>query len=924
VEIDGTSGADTLTGTSADDPIYGYGGADVLHGGAGNDTIYANTPGDSTGSGGVLYGDAGDDILYGNSNNELYGGNDNDTIHAGTGANTIDGGAGGNQLYGNTGNDTYVFSDGNDVIHESGGTDHILLPTGITADDLTFSRVVSSNPAYFTDLLIKVDDGAGGSIQIADQFAGGSEQVETVVFSDSSTLDITSLTSYATVLTSGNDTYSPGLNNDQILYGMDGNDDITTGTGNDVLDGGNGNDALQGGGGNDTYIASPGFDIISDTSGTDTINVPTGYSLSDVTFSRHIGTYGPDYDLIIDIHGLGEIRVEYQFYSSAYAVENLHFLGDSSTIALADQTIQTIGTSGNDYLAGITSGVAGNWFDGRGGNDYIAGGIGDNTYVFASSFGTNTISESYHTGNTNTLQFTGIDPADIRMWTDAYGALHLQDTTDPSHSITFNAATTGSGTSETAIGSYLEQITFDSSYSTTWDLTSGLTLHGDNSGDSLYGSASGDTITGGTGADYIYGNGGNDTLVSAGGNDNLYGGTGNDTYVLSSGFGNVNINESTSSGTDTIHFAGIDPANIRMWTDNYGYLHLQDTTDTSHSITVAAGVTGSGTSESAIGSYVEQVTFDSSYSTTWDLTGGIHITGDNSGDFLYGTAGADTITGGTGSDYLYGNGGNDILTGGGGTNYLYGGTGDDTYVFSSGFGNNSVNESTSSGTDTIHFAGIDPANIRMWTDNYGYLHLQDTTDTSHSITVYAGVTGGGTSESAIGSYVEQVTFDSSYSTTWDLTGGIHITGDNSGDFLYGTAGADTIIGGTGNDYLYGNGGDDVLYGAGGTDFLYGGSGADTFMLKAATALSSSTYIQDFSTGAGDKIDISDVIQNYDPAHDAIADWVQLTTSRGNTLLSVDTDGTGTGHSMVQIATISGVTGLDLATLISDHHLIVPT
>ena len=62
--------------------------------------------------------------------------------------------------------------------------------------------------------------------------------------------------------------------------------------------------------------------------------------------------------------------------------------------------------------------------------------------------------------------------------------------------------------------------------------------------------------------------------------------------------------------------------------------------------------------------------------------------------------------------------------------------------------------------------------------------------------------------------------------------------------------------------------------------------------------------------------------HYNPLTDAIADFVQLTTSGSNTLLKVDLDGTGGAHSPTTIATIQGVTGLDLATLIADHHLVV--
>ncbi len=769
VDFSGTSGDDTLYGNVLPNDIYGYDGNDIIHADAGNDVVYGGAGNDT------IYGDAGDDTLYGGDGNDvIYGGDGNDIIYGGAGNDEIHGDGGGNFLYDQDGGDTtYVFGRGQDYITDEGGTDRIVLPSGIDAGDLTITRVSSEGSTeYFNDLLITV--AGGGSIQVQDHFfSSGYYQVETLVFSDSSTLDLTALTGYETHLTSGDDTYSPGLNTDQIVRGFDGNDYIVTGSGNDILDGGNGSDMLYGGDGNDIYVASPGFDTISDTSGTDTINIAAGYSLSDVTFSRHIGTYGPDNDLIINIHGLGEIQVANQFYMSTYAVEYLHFLGDDSTVSLTDQTIQTIGTAGDDTLYGITSDVAGNWFDGRGGNDTIINGIGDNTYVFSAGFGTDTVSQPYNAG-TNTLQFVDIDPAHIRMWTDYTGSLHLQDTTD--------------------------------------------------------------------------------------------------TY---------------------------------------------------HSITVSAAVTGNGTAESAIGDYLQEITFNDGGHTVWDLTGGLALTGDNSGDNLFGTAHGDTITGGGGDDYLYGNGGNDILAGGEGNDNLYGGTGDDTYVFASGFGNSNVSENTSEGTDTIHFTGIDSADIRMWTDFSGNLHLQDTSDGSHNITVYASVTGNDTCESTVGQYVEQITFDDESNTVWDLTGGLNITGDNSGGYLFGTAYNDTITGGSSSDLLYGNHGDDILYGAGGSDYLTGGEGADTFEFKGATAFTASATITDFNTSDGDKIDISNILDgHYNPGTDSIANFVHIDTSGSDSILSVDVDGTGGTYSMAAIATISGVTGLDVATLISNGNLVV--
>lgn len=176
-------------------------------------------------------------------------------------------------------------------------------------------------------------------------------------------------------------------------------------------------------------------------------------------------------------------------------------------------------------------------------------------------------------------------------------------------------------------------------------------------------------------------------------------------------------------------------------------------------------------------------------------------------------------------------------------------------------------------------------------------------------------------------------------TIYGYGGDDHLAGDNGADNLYGGNGHDWLDGGSGNDNLYGddgndylfgstgndtlNGGagDDVLHGEAGTDTLTGGTGADSFVFQASTALSAIDTITDFNLLDGDKIDISDVLQGYDPLTHAIADWVEITTSGSNSILKVDVD--GGGNSFVQIATISGVTGLtDETALVTSGHLIV--
>jgi Ca2+-binding RTX toxin-like protein len=931
----------------------------------------------------TITGSSSADSLYGTAYNDvIYGMDGNDTIYGNAGNDDIVGGAGSDNLYGGPGDDTYEFSSGfgNSNVHESvsQGTDTVYL-SGIDPADV---RLWTDTSGYLhiqdlNDTAHYITIYAGTTGNETFESAVGS-YVESITFDSAyaTTWDLTGGLHFATLNTGGT---LYGTTYDDLLSGGTSGDNLYGNGGNDTLVGGAGNDASYGGTGDDTYVFSPGFGnssvhesigqgtdtvyltgidpanvrVWTDTSGylhiqdlSDTSHYITIYAgtTGNETYESAIGSYVESitfdsaYATTWDLTGglnLSDLNTGGSLYGTAY--DDVLTGGTGPDTMYGNGGIDTlVGGAGNDVLYG---GTGDDQLIGGAGNDNLYGGIGDDAYVFASGWGADIVHESTGSG-TDTISFTGIDPTDVRMYTDAGGSLCLVDTVT-GDSITVLAGQTGDNTHESTIGSYVEQVTFDDTNNTVWDLTGALTITGSSSADNLYGTAYNDVIYGMAGNDTIYGNAGNDDIVGGAGNDNLYGGPGDDTYEFSSGFGNSNVHESASQGTDTVYLSGIDPANVRMWTDTSGYLHVQDLSDTSHYITIYASTTGNETFESAVGSYVESITFDSAYATTWDLTGGLHFATLNTGGTLYGTAYDDVLTGGTGTDTMYGNGGNDTLAGGAGNDVLYGGTGDDMYVFSSGFGNSSVHESASQGTDSVYLSGIDPANVRMWTDSSGYLHIQDLSDTSHYITIYAGTTGNENYESTVGSLVESVTFDGSYSTTWDLTGGLNLSDLNTGGSLYGTAyddmltggtgtdtmygngGNDTLVGGAGNDSLYGGSGNDILTGDGGTDYLNGGAGADIFVFKAATALSASDTIADFNTGDGDRIDISDVLSgHYNPLQDAIDDFVTLTTSGSNTLLKVDLDGTGGTYSPTQIATITGVTGLNVDDLVSSGHLLV--
>ncbi len=128
---------------------------------------------------------------------------------------------------------------------------------------------------------------------------------------------------------------------------------------------------------------------------------------------------------------------------------------------------------------------------------------------------------------------------------------------------------------------------------------------------------------------------------------------------------------------------------------------------------------------------------------------------------------------------------------------------------------------------------------------------------------------------------------------------------------------DTLEGGAGNDTLYGGAGDDILNGGLGSDILYGEEGSDRFLFTSMAE--SGDTIKDFMAGAGgDIIDISALLQGYDPLASVITDFVRLNQTGGNTELQVNADGQGTDFSTV--ATLENVTGLNLGQLMAQGNL----
>ncbi|MFK8036427.1 MAG: type I secretion C-terminal target domain-containing protein [Hyphomicrobiales bacterium] len=218
------------------------------------------------------------------------------------------------------------------------------------------------------------------------------------------------------------------------------------------------------------------------------------------------------------------------------------------------------------------------------------------------------------------------------------------------------------------------------------------------------------------------------------------------------------------------------------------------------------------------------------------------IDGTDGADSLFGKAENDVINGMAGDDTLYGYTGNDIISGGAGSDFVSGDGGDDS-IFG-GLGDDYLEGSY--GDDVV---SGDEGNDR--------------------------VMGGHGSDQLSGG-----------------DGNDKILGGNDDDALSGDAGDDELQGGSGND---------TLAGGAGLDTLMGGEGTDTFVFTADTAFTETDTIWDFSVGQGDKVNITDLLQNFDATTDNIEDFVSLTQSGWkHALLSVDVDGGGDNFQAVAI------------------------
>ncbi|MFA9230416.1 MAG: Hint domain-containing protein [Microgenomates group bacterium] len=291
----------------------------IVSGTAGNDLIDTGFVGDPDGDrvdnlDAILPGDAlqDDRIAAGAGDDTVYAGLGDDSVQGGTGDDLVYGGVGDDTLFGEAGNDELSGGLGNDSINGGIGGDTVY---GGDGDDI-------------------IDTRNGAASALPDRDYPGL---------------------YPADLDPSNDL--------DLVFGEDGNDQITTGddrdtvfggTGRDLIDGGIDDDSLYGGADSDMVIGGEGSDLIDAGSGDDVVYGGLGPSFPDsLNIPDAAGDLRPDNGRDSILGGAGN--------------DTLFGMDDDDTLS---------GGANNDVIDG---GVDDDLIYGGTGNDILTGGQGNDT-----------------------------------------------------------------------------------------------------------------------------------------------------------------------------------------------------------------------------------------------------------------------------------------------------------------------------------------------------------------------------------------------------------------------------------------------------------------------------------------------------------------------------------------------------------------
>lgn len=605
----GTEGTDYITGNNFANDIDALGGADVIDGGNGKDNIRAGAGNDlikvsGTMAAGLDKIDGGADIdtldasgFAGHVTVNLVNGSyglsamDGSSWAVGaaliTGVENLTGGAGNdrftgdakaNYLKGGLGDDTLLGGGGNDILEAQGGRDTL---DGGAGDDYLF---VSKDT-------LKAVGGAGWDGVIADEttIADGFKfrllgaAVEYVAGNAGN--DVIDGRGLATAMT-----LSGGAGND-TLYGGNGQTTFWAGDGDDVMLGGNALDQFVGGAGNDVMTGGRGADRLDGGDGDDILNVDNADTLI---------SGGNGYDIV---YADATTTAGFRFAIGSSGVEKVYGNTGADVIDASGAA-----SSGEDFRQIYTGAGNDRVIAGSGSYDWIVGGQGTDTAVFAGARADYTIVAEHASGYSGwTLVYNNSTGA--MDWLMSVERMQFSDQT-------VNADLVRSVISGTAAG----------------DVRTGTAVS-----EEMYGLAGNDRLNGGGGDDILDGGAGADQLLGGDGDDVLFI-DGLDTFDGGAGVDQVYVDE--ARGALGLSF-DLAEHNVEIV---YGGSR-NDRFDGGSSAS-SVELNGLGGDDVLIGSSV-------AHSSLLGGTGHDVLIGGASADYLTGESGNDDLTGGAGADSFY-------------------------------------------------------------------------------------------------------------------------------------------------------------------------------------------------------------------------------------------------------------------------------
>jgi len=753
-----------------------------------------------------------------------------DTIFGTKGNDTLEGFTGNDLLFGLGGDDLYRFTagDGDDTINDTSGTDTIQ----ISAGRLGFATRQGS------DLIIGYGlRGNADQITVEDHFSAGFNQEVEII-------DVANQRpgGYVANILTG----LTGTSANDLIIGTATDDTITGNLGHDFMSGGAGNDSLEGDLGEDTLIGGAGNDTLDGGSG-------------DFDTAWYFGAPGP-------------ITVDLTLFTNQVTNDGT---GGTDTLIDIDKIVGS-----NTGADSITGDSFANTIEGRGGNDTLIGGGGDDWYGIHIDGGRDLIND---VSGSDTIAFHG---AQLSSAERDDGTLIFRHSTDLANNLVAVQNGVGNNQIETIV-------TYDPSdpYGTpTGSYTFRVNLNATAGNDFLVGTGIGNaSIEGGLGNDWLNGTfGNNDTLRGGDGNDVLVGdtfsdsmpggadildgGAGNDTYHFFQGSfaaGGADLVIDSAGVADTLTFFNT-PLRTAVRIDGSLELRYSDNI-TGNRIVVQNQFQSNDAIE-----HIKLHDINDVFNTfvIYDIRSDTNSTSGN--DFIVGVGpgnlSGETLSGGLGDDWLNGtDAGDDTLIGGPGTDFLVGMGGDDEYRIGAGDGLNFISElSVSSqleegGSDTLRYDG--PA-IIWWAvrtndvdndlriefnqfgsesvvivDHFGAngaaVETLELASTGYTANIATGTTGTAGNDFIVGEdfFFTEVseTLNGGDGDDWVWAGGGGVPGN--GDSVIGGIGNDTLVasefgsdtldGGIGNDFLSGEFGNNTLLGGAGNDTLDGGGGIDS-------------------------------------------------------------------------------------------------